>query len=252
MNTTALKDLLFRMADDALIIGHRNSEWTGIGPMLEEDLAFSSMAQDKIGHAQALYKILHEVLGEADPDKLGFLREESAFRCCHLVEYPIGEYDFSLMRHFLFDHAELIRYEMLTQSAFQPLALLAKKMKGEIKYHVMHADTFLAQLSKGTEESHARMQTALNNSWHLALGIFEKTDAESELINGAVFAGEEELQKRWLAAVVPLLESAGLNVPSINNNNIVYGGRKGYHSEYLKPLLDEMCEVVRADPGAEW
>ena len=252
MNTTALKDLLFRMADDALIIGHRNSEWTGIGPMLEEDLAFSSMAQDKIGHAQALYKILHEVLGEADPDKLGFLREESAFRCFHLVEYPIGEYDFSLMRHFLFDHAELIRYEMLTQSSFQPLALLAKKVKGEIKYHVMHADTFLAQLSKGTEESHARMQTALNNTWHLALGIFEKTDAESELISGGVFAGEEELQKRWLARVVPILEAAGLNVPNTNNNTIVYGGRKGYHSEYLKPLLDEMCEVVRTDPGAEW
>src|SRR5665213_3384370 len=116
MNNEAIKDLLYKMADDALIIGHRNSEWTGIGPMLEEDLAFSSMAQDKMGHALALYKILHEVLGEEDPDKVAFLREGSKFKCCQFVELPIGEYDFSLIRHFLFDHAEAIRYEMLAGS----------------------------------------------------------------------------------------------------------------------------------------
>ena len=98
------KDLLYKMADDALIIGHRNSEWTGIGPMLEEDLAFSSMAQDKIGHSQALYRILHETLGEAEPDKLGFMRTEKEFKCCQFVEQPIGEYDFSIVRQFLFDH----------------------------------------------------------------------------------------------------------------------------------------------------
>src|SRR5687768_14714257 len=168
MNNGALKDLLYKMADDALISGHRNSEWTGIGPMLEEDLAFSSMAQDKIGHAIALYKILHEILGEADPDTLGFKREEKEFKCCQFVEQPIGEYDFSIMRQFLFDHAELLRYEMLSQSSFQPLALLARKVKGEIKYHVMHADTFIKQFGTGTEESHARLQSSLNYSWHLA------------------------------------------------------------------------------------
>jgi ring-1,2-phenylacetyl-CoA epoxidase subunit PaaC len=126
---SGIKDLLFKMADDALIIGHRNSEWTGIGPVLEEDLAFSSMAQDKIGHAFALYTILHESFGEAEPDTLAFKRTEKEFKCCQLVELPIGEYDFSLMRHFLFDHAESLRYEMLANSSFQPLAQLAKKSK---------------------------------------------------------------------------------------------------------------------------
>lgn len=250
--SAAVKDLLFRMADDALIIGHRNSEWTGIGPMLEEDLAFSSMAQDKIGHALALYTILHEVLGEAHPDKLGFMRSESEFHCCQLVEQPIGEYDFSIIRQFLFDHAELLRYEMLTQSSFQPLAQLAKKVKGEIKYHVMHADTFVKQLGNGTEESHARMQTALNNSWHLALGIFEKTEFEAEVISSGLFAGEDELKKRWLEKITLVIEAANLKVPATDESKIVYGGRKGYHSEYLKPLLDEMCEVVRTDIDAEW
>lgn len=240
------------MADDALIIGHRNSEWTGIGPMLEEDLAFSSMAQDKIGHAQALYAILHEHFGEPEPDKLGFMRTEKDFKCCHLVELPIGEYDFSLVRHFLFDHAELLRYEMLTNSSFEPLAQLAKKVKGEIKYHVLHADTFLKQLARGTEESKARMQSGLNYTWPYALGIFEATDNEQDLTAQNVFAGEEELKKRWLEKVSLIINNAGLTVPKVEESKIVYGGRKGYHSEYLKPLLDEMTEVVRLDPSAEW
>jgi ring-1,2-phenylacetyl-CoA epoxidase subunit PaaC len=252
MNNDALKDLLYKMADDALIIGHRNSEWTGIGPMLEEDLAFSSMAQDKIGHAQALYQILHEVLGEPEPDKVAFLREEKLFKCCQLVELPIGEYDFSLVRHFLFDHAEAIRYEMLAGSSFQPLAQLAKKIKGEIKYHTMHADTFLKQLATGNDESHARMQSALNYAMPYALGIFEKGEFENELIGQQVFAGEDALKAKWLEKISAVIESAGLQMPKVADDKIVYGGRKGFHSEYLKPLLEEMGEVVSTDPGAEW
>lgn len=252
MKNEAIKDLLFKMADDALIIGHRNSEWTGIGPMLEEDLAFSSMAQDKIGHAQALYKILNEVLGEADADTLAFKREEKQFKCCQFVEQPIGEYDFSIVRQFLFDHAELIRYDMLMQSSFQPLAQLAKKVKGEIKYHVMHADTFVKQLSNGTEESKARMQSSLNYAWHFAVGIFEKSEFENELIAENIFVGEDELKKRWFEKIIPIIEAANLKVPRTDEGKIVYGGRKGFHSEYLKPLLDEMCEVVRTDIDAEW
>lgn len=252
MNNEGLKDLLFKMADDALIIGHRNSEWTGIGPMLEEDMAFSSMAQDKIGHAIALYNILHEVLGEADPDTLGFKREAKDFKCCQLVELPIGEYDFSLVRHFLFDHAEWLRYEMVTASSFQPLAQLAKKIKGEIKYHTLHADTFVKQLSNGTEESKARLQSALNYVWPYALGVFESSEFETELIKDNVFAGEDELKARWLEKITGILERANLKVPAIDESKIVYGGRKGLHSEHLKPLLDEMCEVLRTDINAEW
>jgi len=252
MNTLALKDLLFKMADDALIIGHRNSEWTGIGPMLEEDLAFSSMSQDKIGHAQALYNLLHD-LGEADADTLAFKREEKNFKCCQFVELPIGEYDFSIVRQFLFDTAELIRYDMLTQSSYQPLSLLAKKVKGEIKYHVMHGDTFVKQLGKGTEESHARMQSALNYAWPYALGIFEKSEYETSLLSENIFIGEEELKKRWLEKISLVLESANLIIPSIDDAKVVYGGRKGFHSEFLSPLLDEMCEVTRSDEAtAEW
>lgn len=252
MNNEAIKDLLYRMADDALIIGHRNSEWTGIGPMLEEDLAFSSMSQDKIGHAQALYNILYTSFGEKNPDVLAFQRAEQDFRSCQLVELPIGEYDFSLVRHFLFDHAEALRYGLLESSSFAPLAGLARKVRGEIRYHVMHADTFFKQLSTGGDVAKARMQSALNYAFPYALGIFEPSAYEEALIAEGVFAGEAKLQQLWLEKITALVAAAGLQMPAADTTKAVYGGRKGYHSEYLRPLLAEMTEVTSIDPSAEW
>ena len=148
----AISHLLTAMADDALIQGHRNSEWTGLGPIMEEDIAFSSMAQDKIGHAWALYRILHENLEGTEPDRFAFLRGEKEYKCCHLVEMPNGEYDFSLMRHFLFDHAEAVRWEQLQQSTFEPLVPLARKLKGEIKYHTLHANAWISQLCRAAKD----------------------------------------------------------------------------------------------------
>jgi len=249
---TAVKRLLYNMADDSLIIAHRNSEWTGLGPMLEEDIAFSSIAQDKLGHALALYTILQQ-MGEPEPDITAFTRNESQFTCCHFVEYPIGGYDFSLMRHFLFDSADLLRYEMLENSSFEQLAKLAKKVRGEIKYHVFHADTWIIQLaSQGNEESKARLQSALNTCYPLALGIFEHADDESVLIEQKIFQGEHALESSWHERIHPILEKAGLILPEKESVTPAYGGRKGYHTEHLQPLLDEMTEVFRIDPSAEW
>ena len=129
MNETALKELLYKMADDLLILGHRNSEWTGMGPLLEEDIAFSSMAQDKIGQSHALFQMLHQ-LGEQEPDTVAFTRNGSQFHNCILTELPNQEYEFSLVRHFFFDTADSLRWEMLTRSSHELLALLAKKIKG--------------------------------------------------------------------------------------------------------------------------
>lgn len=248
---SALKDLLYKMADDLLILGHRNSEWTGIGPMLEEDISFSSMAQDKIGQSLALYQLLHQ-LGEAEPDTIAFTRNDHQFHNCQLVEYPIGEYDFSLMRHFLFDNADLIRYEMLQNSSYEPLSRLAKKFKGELKYHKFHGDTFVMKLGQGTSESKIRMQEALDFCWNLALGIFEPSKFESTLVSEGIWAGEESLQVQWLEAISPVLLEAGLIIPSTDTWSPVVGGRYGKHTAHLQPLLDEMTEVFRLDPGAEW
>ena len=240
----ALKELLYKIADDELILGHRNSEWTGLGPMLEEDIAFSSMAQDKIGHAYALYTILHEDLGEATPDTIAFLRDEKDFKCCHFVEMPIGEFDFS------FDHAEILRYRMLENSSNVRLSQLAKKIKGELKYHVLHADTWMKKLGNATEESHARMQSAINETYPLALGIFEEGPHEQDLISQGLFAGEKALKIQWLADIETVLKQSNLTLPAIAEEAL--GGRKGYHTEHLAPLLKEMTEVISIDPNTEW
>ena len=252
MNKEALKELMYKMADDSLIIGHRNSEWTGIGPTMEEDISFSSMAQDKIGHAWQLYKILNEQLGEADPDTLGFLREAKEYRCCQLVEQPIGEYDFSLIRHFLFDHAEYLRYKNLRNSSYQPLADLAKKIEGELKYHIFHADMWMKSLANGTEVSKARVQTELDKTIQLAAGIFEAGPFESQLKEDDIFIGEEALFEQWLETVTSITESVGLTMPAVRFIEQQKAGRYGFHSEHLQSLLDEMSEVLKMDIATEW
>jgi ring-1,2-phenylacetyl-CoA epoxidase subunit PaaC len=251
MNTIALKELIYKMADDLLIIGHRNSEWTGLGPILEEDIAFSSMAQDKIGQSQALFQLLHE-LGEQEPDTVAFTRNANQFHNAQFVELPNGDYDFSLMRHFLYDVADQLRFEFLANSSYEPLAKVARKIKGELKYHVFHANTWVVKLGNGTEESKARMQTALNEAWNYALGMFETSEFENDLIAEGIFVGEEALKKRWLDTITPIIEKASLQIPSSNTWAPVFGGRKSIHTEHLAPLVDEMSEVFRVDPSAEW
>jgi ring-1,2-phenylacetyl-CoA epoxidase subunit PaaC len=251
MNTPALIEFLYKMADDQLILGHRNSEWTGMGPLLEEDIAFSSMAQDKVGQSLALYTLLHE-LGEQDPDTIAFTRNANQFHNCLLVELPNGEYDFSLIRHFLYDTAEALRFEMLCNSSYEPLAQLARKIKGELRYHTLHANTWIKQLGTATEESIGRLQHSLEFTLPYALGIFEKSNHEEQLISIGIFAGEDALKKKWMTKVEEIITHTQLHLPDWNTVQPKLGGRAGKHSEHLQPLLDEMSEVFRIDPTADW
>ncbi len=246
----AVKELLFKMADDSLVIGHRMGEWTGLAPLLEEDLAFSSIAQDKLGHANTLYDMLHE-LGEADADTLGFLRSADQFRNCQLTELPIGEYDFSLIRHFLFDNAEFLRYKQLQNSSYEPLAKFSVKVIGEIRYHVMHANSWIKKLgNSSTTEGFDRMQAQLNYAFPYALGIFENSPNESDLISSNTFTGEESLKAQWLEAIKAVLSETKLELPE--NVTPVTGGRTHQHTEHLTQMLAEMSETIRIDPTVEW
>jgi len=251
MNELAIKELLYKMADDQLIIGHRNSEWNGLGPILEEDIAFCSMAQDKIGQSLVFYNILHE-LGESDPDTVAFSRNAAQFHNCQLVELPIGEYDFSLVRHFLFDNAEYLRFNALAQSSYEPIADVAKKIKGEIQYHVMHANTWIRQLGTATDESIERMQKAVNIAFPYALGIFEESIYEGDLIDDKVFIGEHLLREQWIDEIDRVIKSTDLVLPDLAAEEAHLGGRNGEHTEHLQPLLTEMSEVIAIDPNAEW
>lgn len=251
MNTTAIKELLYKVADDLLILGHRNSEWTGLGPLLEEDIAFSSMAQDKIGQSYALYSMLHS-LGEQHPDTVAFMRNAEQFHNCILTELPNGEYDFSIIRHFLFDHAEAIRFDMLAKSSFTPLAELSVKVKAELRYHTLHANTWIKQLGNATEESISRLQSSLSYALPFALGMFEESPFEKELISEGIFVGEQAVKKIWMTNIADMLAQTQLQLPEWSSIPPVLGGRTGNHSEHLQPLLDEMSEVFKIDPAAEW
>lgn len=251
MNTLALKELLYKMADDLLILGHRNSEWTGLGPLLEEDIAFSSMAQDKIGQSHALFQLLHQ-LGEQAPDTVAFTRNANQFHNCVFTELPNQEYDFSLIRHFLFDTADALRWAMLTQSSYEPLALLAKKIQGELRYHTLHAGTWVKQLGSATEESISRLQKSLDEAAPYALGMFEASPYEDALLSDKVFDGEQVLMNAWKKEVEKLISATQLHLPDWKLIAPVAGGRVGKHSPHLQPLLDEMSEVFRSDPAAEW
>ncbi len=251
MNKNALKDLLYKMADDMLIIGHRNSEWIGLGPILEEDIAFASMAQDKVGQSLAIYRLLQE-LGEEEPDMVAFTRPATQFHNSQLVELPIGEYDFSLMRHFLYDTADYYRFEMLMNSSYEPLQFLARKLKGECRYHIMHADSWIKKLGNGNDESITRLQNALDYSIPYALGIFEKSKFEDDIISEHIFAGEIALRERWITHIESVLNQTQLVLPNLAEELPLFGGRYGKHTEHLQPLLDEMGEVIGSDPSAEW
>jgi ring-1,2-phenylacetyl-CoA epoxidase subunit PaaC len=248
MDTKPLKELLFRLADDELIIGHRNTEWTGHGPILEADIAFSSMAQDELGHAQVYYSLLHE-LGEADPDRLAFMREVSDFRCAQFVELPKGDWAFSIARQFMYDAAESARLAALMHSSYIPLAQAARKFVGEEKYHLMHGKTWMVQLGQSTPESRARLQAALDGVYAYALGLFETTETDEAIVAEGLQKPEAEIQADWLAYITPIVHEAGLMLPATEP---VTGGRHGRHTEHLAALLHDMQSVFRTDPEATW
>ncbi|MCS7073943.1 MAG: phenylacetate-CoA oxygenase subunit PaaC, partial [Bacteroidia bacterium] len=211
----------------------------------------SSMAQDEVGHALAYYTLLQE-LGEGEPDQLAFMRNAESYRCCQLVEQPIGDYAFSIVRHYLYDQAEDIRLSALTHSTYRPLAELAKKLQREEKYHLLHARTWVQQLAKGTEESRARIQSAIKETLPMAFSIFEPTNFTEILAAEGICPLEQTLQASWFERIQSELASWGILINEPENVTSWLGGRKGWHSIHLQPLLDEMSEVFRLDPQAAW
>jgi ring-1,2-phenylacetyl-CoA epoxidase subunit PaaC len=252
MNIEAIKDLLFRIADDELVMGHRNSEWTGLGPILEEDIAFSSMAQDEVGHSQAYFLLMQEHFGTGHPDQVAFNRAPDEFRSCQMVEYPIGDYAFSLVRHVLYDIAENVRLDSLSKGSFRPLSELAKKLAREERYHFLHAHTWIRQLGTATEEANQRLQAALNELYPIALGMFEPTAFDAAIAADGIQAIEAELEAEWVAQVATVASLAGLSIPHVENKTVHYGGRQGIHTVHLNQLLKEMDEVFAIDTQAVW
>jgi ring-1,2-phenylacetyl-CoA epoxidase subunit PaaC len=242
---------LLAMADDEFILGHRDSEWCGHAPILEEDIAFANIALDEIGHAIVWYKVLADLRGEDQencPDQLVYCRSTSEFWCAQIVEQPKGDWAFTILRQYLFDAQEKLRLDQLIGSHYAPIANAAAKMRPEEIYHLRHSSAWVRRLGLGTEESNCRMQTALNSLWPQADQLFEALPDEEMLVEAGFFPDLHKLKIDWLALVSDLLESSGLSIPL---ENIVSLSRNE-HSAYLGLLLDELQELTKLYPDANW
>lgn len=251
-----LLGLLLSIADEKLLLGHRNGDWTGLGPFLEEDIAFSNIAQDEIAHAQELYKLAAGLSGPsaevvAETNRLAYARPAGERLHANLVELH-DEYDwaFAIARQFCYDHYDRLRLTRLRQSTWKPLADLAGKMLQEISFHITHFDGWIAKLAQGTAESKDRLQGALNTLWPHALGLFEPIAEQDKLVALGLYAGDDSVvQDEWLAKMRELLGSVGLAVPSATRSE---GGRRGRHTPALDELLADLAEVYQYEPDAKW
>jgi ring-1,2-phenylacetyl-CoA epoxidase subunit PaaC len=245
----AFREWLLRIADDELMIGHRHSEWTGVGPDIESDVAMSSIAQEEIGHARAFYEQIAQDEG-LDVDRLAFARTPGEYRHAALLELPNGGWEQTIVRLALYEPFETGRLELLAASGQQPVAGLAHLLVREERYHALFAETWLTRLARGAADGPSRVQAALDAAWPDALGLFEATDADDTLARaGVILTGPAAQRASWLAAVRPILEGAGLRVPAAAARG---GGRRGVRTAAFAPLHDEMTEVWRSDPEARW
>jgi ring-1,2-phenylacetyl-CoA epoxidase subunit PaaC len=276
---SALGELLLALADDEFVIGYANSEWTGIAPLLEEDIAFSSLAQDELGHARLMYELLAEMgeLGVASwesgdrnarspnsqpltPDSLAYGRVPSAFRHARLVERPRGDWAYSVSRQLLYDTADHTRLESLCRSAYPPLAEAAASIIREEKYHLLHGHTWLDRLASGGAEARARQRAAFQGLWPDALGVFEPLAGEAALVEAGILPDSSAtLRDRWLSSLAESLRRLELPFPFAERNGgweaLVapeYGGRRGEHSESFMRLYEQITSVYRLDPSAKW
>lgn len=246
----AVDALLVALADDAMLQGHRDAEWTGLGPILEEDIAFSSMAQDELGHALVLYRLRHEHLDAPDPDAQAFLRDADDWRNARLVELPRGDFAFALVRRALFDLAKAVQYDALMQSPVRELAVAATKLRQEKKYHLIHDRAFVTRLGQAGEESRGFLQAALDEAFPLAHDLMEPADGHAALVAAGIVPTTESQRSVWLAAVQRLADDAALDVPVVAIADV--GGRRGDHTAHLAPLLEAMQGMFRSDPDATW
>ena len=281
--------LLLSLADDELVIGHRHSEWTGWAPHLEEDIAFSSIGQDEMGHARALYELAEPIAGSS-ADALALGRDPHEYRHAILCERPNGDWGYTIARQFLYDTADDVRMRALEESSFGELAALIRAIRLEERYHLEHANQWFDRFSGGPVEARQRFAQGLEAAVGEALGLFEALPDEEALVSDGVLPrSSEELLAEWLGALGERLEQASLDwvlsahakaggemvptssgeieqgpalsVPGVERRDDRWihvgafegtGGRHGRHTDDFTVLWEEMTELYRRIPGATW
>ena len=232
-----MSDYILHLADNALVLGHRNSEWTGHGPILEQDIALSNIALDLIGQSRNLYQYAAEIIGnETTEDSLAYLRGPEEYKNNLIVEQANGHWGKTILRQFLFSAYQYPLYEHLSGQPDEKLSAIAKKSLKEVTYHLRWSSEWVIRLSLGTEESHNKMQDALKELWPFTEDLLMYT--------------EHEVKDKWKHRVDNILNNSNLEIPG--EVQMITGGREGKHSEHLYKMLEEMQFMQRTYPGVEW
>lgn len=247
----AFFETLLRLGDSTLILGHRVSEWCGHSPALEEDIALANVALDLIGQTQMWLGLAGEVEGKGrSADDLAYLRDAWDFRNLLLVERPNGDFGHTLMRQFLFDafHFELLK--ALQSSSDPRVAEIAAKAAKEVAYHLERSSDLVIRLGDGTDESHRRMQDALNALWAYTGEMFLADEKDVAVAEKGIAPNPLNLKSAWDATVRDVLTEATLTIP--DSSFAHKGGKRGVHTEHLGYILADMQFLQRAYPGASW
>jgi ring-1,2-phenylacetyl-CoA epoxidase subunit PaaC len=251
VSETPLVLYALRRADDALILGHRLSEWCGHAPMLEEDMALSNIGLDLLGQARELYSYAAKAEGSGnDEDKFAYLRDVRQYRNLLLLEQPNGDFAHTMVQQFFYSAFADLYWRAMMKSDDATLAAIAAKSEKETAYHLRHSSEWMVRLGDGTGESHRRAQTAIDDLWAFTGEMFDVDDSERALIDGGIAVDPATLHPQWLKTVSSVLTEATLVLP--NSDWMQQGGRSGRHSEHLGHLLSELQSMQRTFPGATW
>ena len=241
-----LVNYTLHLADNALILGQRNAEWCGHGPVLEQDIAITNISLDLIGQARNFYQYTATLIGnDATEDSLAYLRKEREFKNCLLVEQPNGDWAQTILRQYLFSQYQYLLFEQLQNNKDEQVAAIATKSLKEITYHLRWSNEWIIRLGDGTEESRNRMLKAIDELWRYTGELFIPVDYELE--SGVDFI---KLKETWLNKIKEVFSEAGLTVPE--KVFMHSGGKEGKHTEHLGYILTELQYLQRTYPGCEW
>jgi ring-1,2-phenylacetyl-CoA epoxidase subunit PaaC len=247
----AVAEFALRMGDTCLILGHRNSEWCGHAPALEEDIALANTALDLIGQTQLWLGLAAEAEARGrTADNLAYLRDSSGYRNLLLVEQPNGDFGRTIMRQYLFDAWHLLLLMALAGSSDKRIADIAEKASKEVAYHLERSADLVVRLGDGTQESRARMQAAVDYLWPYVGEMFLGDTVDEELAAAGIAPEPASLRSAWDQHVARTFADATLKAPE--KAYAQKGGKRGVHSEHLGYILAEMQFLQRAYPGASW
>ena len=250
MKESLIQYILY-LADNSLILGQRNAEWCGHGPVLEQDIAITNISLDLIGQARNFYQHAATLIGDsATEDSLAYLRKEREFENCLLVEQPNGDWAQTILRQFFFSQYQYLLFEQLQDSKDEQLAAIAEKSLKEVTYHLRWSSEWVIRLGDGTDESHKRMLRAIDELWRYTGELFEASSYELQTASEGTGVEVSRLKETWMSRVNEVFSEAALTVPE--NVFMQTGGKEGKHTEHLGYILTELQYMQRAYPGCEW